>query len=178
MTFLHGQIDQRAGVGVIDIRQVQREAEQASRVVGIQCHDQFGLARLRAIHAIEVAMHLEPHYVLIQRVQRVAGRERNRADIAEVVHHHLQHLAFHRLGRRGVQAGEGEHGMAPGGAEKAALYRATCAGGRDDRWLPCLCVGANSRCSAPVGVPDHPVARSAGHQGCVPTSVGTIDDRY
>src|SRR5690606_1860534 len=36
--------------------------------------------------------------------------ERNRADIAEVVHHHLQHLAFQRFRRRGVQVGEGEHG--------------------------------------------------------------------
>ncbi len=55
-------------------------------------------------------MHLEPHHVLIQRVQQVARRERDGADVAEVVHHHLQQLAFQRFRRRGFQMGEGEHG--------------------------------------------------------------------
>ncbi len=118
LTGIHRQINQRTGVGIIQIGQVQRETEQGSRVVRIQRHDQFGLAGLRTVHAVQVAVHLETHHVLVQLIQRVAGLQRNRADVTEIIHHHLQHLAFQRFRRRGVEVGEGEHGGAPGRYEK------------------------------------------------------------
>ncbi len=108
------QINQRAGFGIVHKWQIQREAEQDRRIISIQRHDQLRLARLRAVHAVQIAMHLEAHHVLIQLIQRIAGLQRDRADVAEIIHHHLQHLAFQRFRRRGVEVGEGEHGGAPG----------------------------------------------------------------
>ncbi len=54
-------------------------------------------------------MDFEPHTVLIEVVQRVAGRDGHAADIGEVVDHHLQDLRLDRLVRGGGEMAEAVH---------------------------------------------------------------------
>ncbi|MCY1359669.1 hypothetical protein D9M69_462520 [compost metagenome] len=86
---LDGHIGQRAGLGIILARQVQGKTQHLGGIFIIQGQDQPRGVIQRAVHRVQIQVHLVANHVLIQLIERIAGRQRHRADVAEVVHHHL-----------------------------------------------------------------------------------------
>jgi hypothetical protein len=54
-------------------------------------------------------VHLIADRILVDVVQQVAGRDRNHADVGQVIDHHLQDLAVDVLGARGFEVADLGH---------------------------------------------------------------------
>ncbi|MDT4852677.1 hypothetical protein FQZ97_869170 [compost metagenome] len=97
-----GHISQRARLGIILARQVQGKTQHLGGIFIIQGQDQPRGAIQGTVHALQIQVHFKADHVLVQLIERIARRQRHWADVAEVVHHHLQNLTLQRFGRRCV----------------------------------------------------------------------------
>ncbi|MNP15948.1 hypothetical protein D3C76_1083230 [compost metagenome] len=106
---LHCHVRHAAGLGVVLHRQVQHKARYLLRVVFVRGDDQLHGNAFFTVQRLQVQVHLIADRVLIEVVQQVAGRDRDHADVGQVVDHHLQDLAIDVLGARGLEVADQGH---------------------------------------------------------------------
>ncbi|MNL34512.1 hypothetical protein D3C87_1564880 [compost metagenome] len=109
ITGLHRHVRHAARLGIVLDRQVQQKADNFFRVVIVRRDQQLHGNPFRPVQGLQIEMNLIADRVLIQVVQQVARRDRDHADVGQVVDDHLQDLAVDRLWAWGLVMGDLGH---------------------------------------------------------------------
>ncbi|MNT57772.1 hypothetical protein D3C72_1951710 [compost metagenome] len=109
MLRVNGHVRHAASVRIVLDRQVQQKTDDRVGLVRIGGDNQLHVDPFRPVQRFQVQMNLIADRILVHVVQQVAWRDRDHADVSQVIDHHLQNLAVDVLGARCLEVADLGH---------------------------------------------------------------------